>query len=155
MRRRVVSSAKGQGKTSDLIIELFLLATNLFMNGKQRINNGSQRVILEQQFEHVLAEARTDRPTEKQAVFLEHAPYLVLEISADADEPGTRNQDRADGLALLAFDTDFAVPADPDEFGEAARIILVALFDPDRQSGVGMARVVAKYMLAISHVLFP
>jgi hypothetical protein len=44
-------------------------------------------------------------------------------------------------LALLALDVDFTVPAHPNQFSEAARVILIAYVHSDRERRVGMSRV--------------
>ena len=48
-------------------------------------------------------------------------------------------------LALLALDLDFSIPADPNQFGKAPRVILIALVHANRQSCVRMSRVDANH----------
>ena len=64
----------------------------------------------------------------------------------DQARPG--DQERPDLLAGLAFDRDLAIPADPDQFGEAARVVLVALVHPHRERGMGMAGIDADHRKA-------
>jgi hypothetical protein len=66
---------------------------------------------------------------------------LVLDISAHGHEPGSRDEYRADPLALLAFNFDFTIPTDPHQFSETSRIVLIALVHTHRQGGVCMPRI--------------
>ena len=51
--------------------------------------------------------------------------------SAEQTRGTARHQDGADLLAFLALDFDFAEPTNPDEFGKASRVVLVALVHAD------------------------
>lgn len=72
------------------------------------------------------------------AVLLLHAANLILQISADADEARPGDQDRPDGLAFLALDADFQMPANANEFGKPAGVVLIALVHSRRQRGIGV-----------------
>jgi hypothetical protein len=86
------------------------------------------------QFNDLLTEWRADRPRKQQAVFLEHAADLVFDVTADTDEAGSGDQDRADFLALLALHGNLTMPTDPDEFSEALVGITIQFDDPRKQA---------------------
>ena len=68
--------------------------------------------------EYLRTELHADRSREQQADLLEQAADLILQITADADQAGSGDEERAGGLAGIAFDPDLTIPADPDELGE-------------------------------------
>jgi len=78
------------------------------------------------------------------AVLSGQDPSIVTELVINSLKhafPGPRDQERADLLTGLALHRHLAIPADPDQFGETARIVLVALVHPPRKRSMGMAGV--------------
>jgi hypothetical protein len=55
------------------------------------------------------------------------AADLVLDITANGHKPGSRDEYRADFLAIFALDLYLLIPTDPHQFGQASSVILIAL----------------------------
>src|SRR5579863_146513 len=97
------------------------------MDRQECVDYGRERMLPLEQLDNLLAEWRADRSREHQAILLQHAADLVFDIPSNTDEPRASDQDCADFLALLALDGNLSEPANSDEIGKAARLILVAL----------------------------
>jgi hypothetical protein len=128
-------------KTAHIVIELALLPAYLVVNHQERLDDRPQLVIFAQQLDDLLSELHADRPSEQQPIFLDHAVDLVFDIATDAYETGASDKDGADLLALLALDPHLSIPANPDKFGKAARVILVALIHTNGECRVRMSSV--------------
>jgi hypothetical protein len=90
-------------------------------------------------------ELSPDRPREDQAAFLQHGADLVLQIAPDPHQARPGDQKRSGLLAVLALNRDLTILPNPDQFGETALVVLVALVHPYRQRGMGVARVDADH----------
>jgi hypothetical protein len=79
-------------------------------------------------------------------ILLHEAAHLVLEITADADQAGSRHEQRTDDLALRALHAYFPIPAHAHQLGQTACIVGIALVDADRQCRMGVPRVDASLL---------
>src|SRR5665213_3785699 len=91
--------------------------------------------------EHVEAELCADCSREQEADLFQHTAHLILQVTTNADKPGSRDKDGAENLAGLALDADLTVPANPDELCKTSSVVRVALVHPEGKSGMGMARI--------------
>src|SRR5579872_1576599 len=124
MSRLTVSSSRA---AAHILVKFGLLLGDTLMNRQKGLNDSPKRMADVHQFDDLLTEWRADRPRKQQAVFLEHAANLVFDLTADTDEAGAGDQDRADFLALLALHGNLTMPTDPDEFSEARASFLSLL----------------------------
>src|SRR5579859_6204134 len=85
-RHETTGDFVGLGQTSNLAVELALLLTNLLVDHRERLDHGTELVVLAQQIGNVFSELRADGPSEQQSIFLDHAADLVLDVPTNADE---------------------------------------------------------------------
>src|SRR5258707_2271955 len=91
--------------------------------------------------EHVEAELCADRSRKQEPDLLQHTAHLILQVTTDADKPGSRDKDGAENLAGLALDADLTVPTNPNELRKTSSVVRIALVHPDGKSRMGMARI--------------
>jgi hypothetical protein len=115
------------------------------MDRQERRDHTEELMIFAQKLADLTAKLQADRAWKQQPVFFDQTADLVLDISTNGHEPGSRDEYRADPLTFLALDFDLSIPANPHQFGQTSSIILIAFVHAYGQSRVRMPRVDANH----------
>ncbi len=138
MRRRVVSSVSGHSPY--FVVELSLLLTDFLMDGEQRYDDATERMIIAEQLDNLFTELRPMALGNRRPYSL-IMPRTWFSISR---RMATRRE-RATSMARILL-TFFALDLRPRDTSQrvpilqASRIVFVALVHADRQHGVCMPR---------------
>src|SRR5690348_4736310 len=95
---------------ADFVVELGLLLADLLMDRQERCDHTEELMIFAQKLADLIAKLQADRAWEQQTIFFDQTADLVLDISTNGHEPGSRAEYRADPLTFLALDFDLSIP---------------------------------------------